>query len=373
MANKKDYYDALGVARSASADDMKKAYRTLAMKYHPDRNKDDGAEEKFKEITEAYEVLSDEGKRDTYDRFGHAGVQGGFGGGQGFDGFGFGGLGDIFETFFGGASSTSRRTPHRGSDLRYNMIITFNEAAFGCEKDLEIGRSEVCSVCHGSKSEPDRKPETCPTCHGSGQVRRSQTSIFGQFVNVTTCNQCRGEGKIITNPCKQCKGSGREDKKRKIKVTIPAGVDEGSQIRFTGEGSAGSFGGPPGNLYVHLSIEKHENFLREGDDILYDLAVNFTQAALGDQVEVPTLDGKDKLKIPKGTQTGHIFRFKDKGIPHLSRAGRGNLLVKVTVVTPHDLNENQTKLLKDLGKTLGTAQMPQGKKGFFNRISDIFK
>jgi len=372
MATKRDYYDVLEVPRSASADDLKKAYRKLAMKYHPDRNKDDSSEGKFKEINEAYEVLSDEGKRDTYDRFGHAGVQGGFGS-QGFDGFGFGGLGDIFETFFGGARSASRNTPRRGSDLRYNLTITFNEAAFGCEKELDIGRSEVCSVCHGSKSEPDSKPETCPTCNGSGQIRRSQTSVFGQFVNVTTCSQCRGEGTIVTKPCKQCKGSGREDKRRKIKVTIPAGVDEGSQIRFSSEGSAGSYGGPPGNLYVHLSVIKHENFLREGDDILYDLPINFAQAALGDQVQVPTLDGDTKLKIPKGTQTGHIFRFKNEGIPHLSRSGRGDLLVNVTVVTPQALDENQTKLLKELSKSLGQAQLPKGKKGFFDRISDIFK
>ena len=372
MANKKDYYDVLGVSRSAAADELKKAYRKLAMKYHPDRNKNDGAEDKFKEVNEAYEVLSDEDKRNTYDRFGHAGVQGGFGGG-GFDGFGFGGLGDIFETFFGGAKSTARNTPRRGADLRYNLTISFDEAAFGCNKELDIGRSEVCSVCHGSKSEPDNKAETCPTCNGSGQVRRSQSSVFGQFVNVTTCNQCRGEGTIITKPCKQCKGSGREDKRRKIKVTIPAGVDEDSQIRFTGEGSAGSFGGPPGNLYVHLSVKKHDDFLREGDDILYDLPINFAQAALGDQVEVPTLNGKTKLKLPKGTHTGHIFRFKGKGIPHLSRSGRGDLLIKVTVVTPQDPDENQSKLLKELGKTLGTAEMPQQKKGFFDRISDIFK
>lgn len=372
MANKRDYYDVLGIARSASADDVKKSYRKLAMKYHPDRNKDDGAEEKFKEINEAYEILSDEEKRSTYDRFGHAGVQGGFASG-GFDGFGFGGLGDIFETFFGGTRSTARNTPRRGVDLRYNLTIPFNEAAFGTEKELEIGRSEVCSVCHGTKSEPGSKPETCSTCNGSGQIRRSQASVFGQFVNVTTCNQCHGEGVVVTKPCKQCKGTGREDKKRKIRVTIPAGVDEGSQIRFAGEGSAGSYGGPPGNLYVHLSVKDHDDFMREGDDILYDLPINFAQAALGDQVDVPTLNGKEKLKIPKGTHTGHIFRFKGKGIPHLNRSGRGDLLIKVTVVTPQDLDDNQSKLLKELGKTLGTAEMPQYKKGFFNRISDIFK
>ncbi len=373
MAKKKDYYEVLGVSRSASNVDLKKAYRKLAMKYHPDRNNSDGAEEKFKEINEAYEVLSDEGKRDAYDRFGHAGPYGDFGGG-GFGGFNFGGgLGDIFETFFGGARATTRNTPRRGSDLRYNLTISFEEAAFGSDRELEIKRSELCSVCHGSKSEPDHKPETCSACNGSGQVRRSQNSIFGHFVNVTTCDQCNGQGTIITHPCKQCKGSGREEKKRKIKVTIPPGVDSGSQIRFAGEGNAGTFGGPQGNLYVHLTVESHEHFIRQGDDILHEFPINFSQAALGDEVEVPTLDGTTKLKIPKGTQTGHIFRFKGKGIPHLSRSGNGDLLIKLTVVTPQSLDDEQARLLAELGKSLGTAQMPQQKKGFFNRISDIFK
>ncbi|MBT7289586.1 MAG: molecular chaperone DnaJ, partial [Chloroflexi bacterium] len=369
----RDYYDVLGVPRSATADDLKKAYRKLAMKYHPDRNKDAGAEDKFKEASEAYEVLSDEGKRDTFDRFGHAGVQGGFGGSGGFEGFGFGGLGDIFETFFGGSRSTSQNTPRRGSDLRYNFGITFDEAAFGSEKELKIARSEVCAVCHGSKSEPGSKSETCPTCNGSGQVRRSQTSVFGNFVNVATCNQCKGEGTIISKPCKHCNGSGREDKQRKIKVNIPAGVDDGSQIRFSGEGGAGVHGGPAGNLYVHLSVKKHDKFSREGDDIHYNQPINFTQAVLGDEIEVPTLNGNTKLKIPKGTQTGHIFRFKGKGVSHLSRSGQGDLLVKVHVVTPQTLDEKQEKLLQDLAKTMGQAVLPKEKKGFFDRISDIFK
>ena len=370
MATKRDYYDVLGVPRSASAEEIKKAFRKLALQYHPDRNSEDTAEERFKEINEAYEVLSDAGRRAAYDRFGHAGGQGGWG--QGFEGFGFGGLGDIFEAFFGGPTTATRRAPQRGADLRYNLTISFEEVVFGCEKELEVVRTEICSLCHGLGSEPGSRPEKCPACGGSGRIRRAQSSIFGQFINVTTCNRCHGEGRIITRPCPQCHGEGKERKQRKIAVRIPAGVDDGSQIRLSGEGNASSRGGLPGNLYVTLSVRRHKFFKRDGDDILYDLPINFAQAALGDRVEVPTVDGGITLEIPRATQTGKVFRLKGKGVPHLRESGCGDQLVRVQVITPQSLNENQTRLFQELAKTLGKAVRPREKRGFFDKISDIF-
>ena len=369
MTRKRDYYDILGVNRNASATEIKKSFRKLAFELHPDRNKDHGAEEKFKEISEAYEVLSDPDKRAAYDRFGHAGAQG-FGG-RGFDGFDFGGFGDIFEAFFGGAT-TRRSGPQRGGDLRYSLTISFEDAVFGCEKEVEIARTEKCSVCKGTKSEPGSSPERCPSCNGTGEVRRAQRSIFGQFINVTACNQCRGEGRIITRPCQHCRGQGKERLTRKIEIRVPAGVDEGTQIRLSGEGDVGRNGGSPGNLYVSLSVRKHKLFKRDGNDILYELPINFAQAALGDELEIPTLDGEASLKIPAGCQTGKIFRVKVKGVPHLRGNGRGDQLVRVHVVTPQSLDARQKKILQELSETLEEAKLPKQDKGFFDRVKDTF-
>jgi molecular chaperone DnaJ len=351
MAIKRDYYEVLGVSRNASAEDIKKAFRKLAFQYHPDRNRSDGAADKFKEINEAYEVLSDADKRAAYDRFGHAGADNMFG--RGFEGFDFGGFGDIFDAFFGGGTTATRQAPRRGDDLRYKISVSFEEAALGSAKEIDITRTEVCSTCHGTRSKPGSKPERCPTCGGSGQVRRVQRSIFGQFINTSICGQCHGEGTIITDPCPDCRGTGLQKQKRRISVRIPAGVDDENVIRLSGEGNAGARGGPAGNLYVSISVKNHEYFTREGDDILYELPVNFAQAALGTEAEVPTLHGPAKVKVPSGSQTGRVFRLKDKGIPHLHGLGRGDQLVVLRVVTPESLSKEQKKLFEELAKSLG--------------------
>jgi len=354
MAVKRDYYEVLGVSRNATPEEIKKAFRKLAFQYHPDRNRDGGAEEKFKEVNEAYEVLSDDDKRAAYDRFGHSGAEGFFG--RGFEGFDFGGFGDIFEAFFGGAGTSARQAPRRGNDLRYRVSISFEEAALGCEREIEIKRTEVCSTCYGTGSKPGSQPGRCPSCDGTGQIRRVQRSLFGQFINTSICSQCHGEGKIITDPCQDCKGTGLQKQKRRIAVTVPPGVDDGNGIKLRGEGDAGSRGGTPGNLYVVLSVAKHEFFVREGDNVLFELPVNFAQAALGTEVEVPTLYGNEKLKIPAGSQTGKVFRLKDKGIPHLHGSGRGDHLVRLVVVTPESLNKEQRKLFEELAKNLGPVK-----------------
>jgi molecular chaperone DnaJ len=370
VARKRDYYEVLGIDRNASAADIKKAFRKMAFQHHPDRNKDDGAEQNFKDVNEAYEVLSDPDKRAAYDRFGHAGAQG-FGG-RGFEGFDFGGFGDIFETFFGGASTARRSGPQRGGDLKYSMAISFEEAVFGCDKELEIVRMEPCSTCRGTKSAPGSQPERCAACNGTGEIRRAQRSIFGQFINVVPCTQCGGEGKIITRPCPNCRGQGKERATRKISIKVPAGVDGGTQIRMSGEGDLGRNGGSPGNLYVALSVNKHKYFKRDGTDILYELPVNFAQAALGDEIDIPTLDGDFALKIPSGCQTGRIFRLKEKGVPHLRGRGRGDQLVRIHVVTPESLDGDQKKLFKDLAKTLGKAKLAPDDKSFFDKVKDTF-
>lgn len=367
MTTKRDYYEVLGVERSASPEEIKRAFRRLAFECHPDRNRDDGAEERFKELNEAYEVLSDPDKRASYDRFGHSG---GFG--RGFQDFDiFRGFGDIFDSFFGGATTQTRRGPQRGADLRFDLTISFEEAVFGCEKEVEITRVEACSRCQGMGSEPGSQPQRCPECNGSGELRRVQRSVFGRFVNVTPCPRCGGEGRVISDPCSQCRGQGREERVRTIAVTIPAGVDDGSQMRLSGEGNAGSRGGSRGNLYIVLSVKGHELFKRRGADILYDLALNVAQAALGDEVAVPTVDGDFTVKVPAGTQPGKIVRLKGKGVPHLNGGGRGDHLVMVHVVTPHSLTERQRELFRELAKTLGPVQMPKEEKGFFHRLKDV--
>ncbi len=359
MVTKRDYYDVLGVSRSASGDELKKAFRKLAFQYHPDRNRNDGAEEKFKEINEAYEVLSDDEKRAAYDRYGHSGATGSYA--RGFEGFDFGGIGDIFDTFFGGMSQAGRRAPQRGTDLHYEFTITFEEAAFGSEKEVKLKRTEACSQCHGSGAKPGTQPIRCPQCNGAGQVRRVQQSLFGRFVNTTVCDQCQGEGKVVTDTCPQCRGTGREKQQRNIAVRIPAGVENGSRIRLSGEGNAGARGGSSGDLYVTLSVQEHEFFIRYGDDILYELPINFAQAALGTEVEVPTLENTVKLNIPAGSQTDRTFRLKNQGIAHLTRNGRGDQIVKLFVATPESLTKEQRKLFQELAGTLEPVKKKKSK------------
>ena len=355
MAIKRDYYEVLGLSRDASAEDVKKAFRKLAMQYHPDRNHDPSASERFKEINEAYEVLSDEEKRAAYDRYGHAGADNVFG--RGFEGYDMGGFGDIFDAFFGGATSRPRRqTARRGNDLKYNISITFEEAALGCEKEIEISRTELCATCHGTRSKPGVQPVRCPSCEGSGQIRRVQRSLFGQFINTAICEQCQGEGTIIKEPCPDCRGAGYQKHKRHISVKIPAGIDNSNGVRLTGEGEAGFRGGPAGNLYVMVSVKSHPYFKREDDNIVYELPVNFAQAALGVELDVPTLHGVAKLKIPSGSQTGKVFRLKDKGISHLHGGGHGDQLVVLRVMTPESLSKEQRRLFEELSKSLGVIK-----------------
>ncbi|MDD5701442.1 MAG: molecular chaperone DnaJ [Dehalococcoidales bacterium] len=360
MATKRDYYEILGVGRNANDEEIKKAFRKLAFKYHPDHNHEDGTGEAFKEINEAYEVLSDHDKRSAYDRFGHAGVD--TSAGRGFEDMGFGGFGDIFDAFFGGATTTTRQGPEQGADQRVAITITFEEAVFGSQKEIKVSRVENCSLCHGLGSKPGVDPVRCTSCNGSGQIRRVQQSIFGRFTNITTCSRCRGTGTIITEHCPQCRGSGRERAERTININIPAGVDGGAQLVMRGEGDSGRRGGPSGNLYISVSVKPHEYFTRRGDDIIYELPVDFIQAALGDEVEVPSLVGKTKIRIPPGSQTGKLFRLKGQGISHLQRSGRGDQLVLLVVVTPDSLNDKQRQMLKDLRMSLTPNNMPPAEK-----------
>jgi len=372
MPTKRDYYEVLGVNQGATEEEIKKAFRKLAFECHPDHNRGDGAEDRFKEVNEAYQVLSDSEKRAAYDRFGHSATEGVFG--QGFEGFNFGGFGDIFDAFFGGATTSTHKAPKRGADLEYNMVITFEEAAFGCEKEINISRVENCSMCYGTGSKPGSKPARCPNCNGSGQVRRAQQTIFGQFSSINTCNQCNGEGTIITEPCPQCRGNGREKKQRTISVKIPPGVDSNSQIRITGEGAAGVKGGSPGNLYVTFAVKEHEFFIRDGDDILYELPVNIAQAALGAEIQVPTIEDMTKFKIPAGSQTGQIFRLKGKGFPHVRGRGRGDQLVILEVMTPESLSKKQRQLFEELSDSFGSEAIPPPAKdkGLLARVRRVF-
>jgi molecular chaperone DnaJ len=369
---KQDYYDVLGVPRNASADDVKKAFRKLAMQYHPDRNREDGAEARFKEINEAYEVLSDPERRAMYDRFGHAAAQGGespFA--RGFEGFGFGGLGDIFDAFFGGAAGQRQRGPVRGADVRRSVTLDFEEAVFGTDREVEVTTAELCSVCNGLRAEPGTQPERCPQCNGSGEMRRVQQSIFGQFVNVAMCDRCRGEGRVIGTPCSNCRGAGRERRKRRIAVKIPAGVDTGSQMRLSGEGEVGTQGGQRGNLYLQLNVRPHPVFRREDEDILLDLDLNFAQAALGDEIEIPTIDGDSHdLRVASGTQTGEMFVVRGKGVPRLRTGGRGDMIVRVNVVTPNQLTKEQKELLRELARSMGSDVKPQADRGIMDKIKD---
>jgi molecular chaperone DnaJ len=375
MSSKRDYYEVLGVGRQATEDDVKRSFRRLARQYHPDVNKNPDAETRFKEINEAYEVLSDAEKRAMYDRFGHAGAQAGFGGTGDFRGFG--GLEDIFDSFFGGmggvrTGAAGRRGPAKGIDLRKDITIEFDEAVFGCEMDISVSRHETCSQCQGSGADPGTQPIRCPQCSGTGEIRKQQQTFLGSFVQVTTCPRCRGEREIITVPCSECHGKRVVHVDRSISVKIPPGVDAGTRIRLAGEGEPGERGGPAGNLYVVLDVKRHPLFRREDDNIILELGINVSQAALGDKITVPTLDGDEELAIPAGTQTGETFRLNGAGVPHLRRNGRGDQIVIVQVLTPTRLNARQRELFKELGQTLGKEVIQQPEKGFFEKLKDAF-
>ena len=373
--NKRDYYEVLGVPRDAAGEEVKKAFRKLALEYHPDRNKKAGAEEKFKEVNEAYQVISDPKKRADYDRFGHRGVSGN--GARGFEGFeNFGGFGDIFDAFFGGGFGSRGRTntSRRGADLEYPLTIEFEEAVFGAEKEFQIQRIEHCSRCQGSRSEPGTSPTPCPDCGGAGQVRRAHQSIFGQFVQMATCANCRGEGKILTRPCSACRGQGKERRDRKLVVSVPAGIEGGTQIRLTGEGEPGTNRGRPGDLYVSINVNDHQLFDRDGYDIVYAMPINVSQAALGATVKVPTLEGESQLEIPPGMQSGQVFRIKGQGVPHLRSNRRGDQLVRLIVETPKAMTGEQQRLFQELAETFGESKAgyDNGDKGWFGKIKDAF-
>jgi len=351
MPTARDYYAILGLPRNATDEQLKKAYRKMAMEYHPDRNGSPGADERFKEINEAYEVLSDAQKRAYYDRTGRPPGNGGDS--MGFDNFEFGGLGDIFEAFFGGATSSSqRRSPHKGQDIGFRVSLTFEEAYTGTSREVEISRVELCSICKGIGSRPGTNPEKCPDCNGAGQVRRTQQSVFGRFVQTATCTACSGKGTVIKSPCTQCRGQGRERVKRKISVNIPPGVDEESQMRMQQEGEAGYYGGSPGDLYLRFDIKPHKYFIRRQSDLVMALPLNFAQAALGCTVDVPTMEGAFSLKVPAGTHHGKVFRIKERGFFRLNSRGRGDQLVITKLITPEKLDQRQRQLLEELSASL---------------------
>lgn len=368
--SKRDYYEVLGVSKTASKDEIKKAYRKLSKQYHPDLNKEAGADEKFKEIAEAYEVLSDDTKRAQYDQFGHADPNQGFGGG--FGGGGFGGFEDIFSSFFGGGRRSDPNAPRKGDDLQYRMNISFEDAVFGKQTEIEIPKEETCETCHGSGAKRGTDPKKCDTCSGTGQINQAVDTPFGRMVNRRTCSSCSGTGKIIVEKCNSCHGAGTVQKRKKIKVNIPAGVDDGQQLRVAGQGEPGINGGPAGDLYIVFRVREHEYFEREGDDIYYELKLTFPQAALGDEIEVPTIHGKVKLKIPAGTQSGAQFRIKDKGVKNVHGYGTGHQYVIVKVMTPTKLTEKQKQLLRDFAEASGDIPEEQG-SSLFDKIKKTFK
>ena len=374
--NKRDYYEVLGIQKGASEDEIKKAYKKLARKYHPDMNPGDKeAEEKFKEVNEANEVLSDPTKKARYDQFGFAGVDpnygaGGAGWGDGAAGFDFGDLGDIFGSFFGGGfggAQQRRNGPQRGESIRMSIPVSFTEAAFGCEKDVTLERSEQCPTCHGNGCAEGTTPEICPECRGSGTVQVRRQTPMGVFATTATCTRCGGSGKIIHQPCAECHGNGRVHKRRTVKVSIPAGIDNGQTISLRGQGHAGKNGGPSGDLLITVMVKPHELFRRDGTSVFCEAPITFTQAVLGAELEIPTIDGKVKYTIPEGTQTGTVFRLRGKGIPVLNGRGRGDQYVTVTIETPRGLNREQKEALRKFSETLGEGNYEQ-QKSFFKKF-----
>ena len=378
MADKRDYYEVLGVDKGADEAAIKKAYRQLAKKYHPDVNPDDkDAEEKFKEVNEAYQVLSDPQKRAQYDQFGHDGPQAGFGGGgfgdfSGFGGGGFGGFEDIFSSFFGGGTGGARSNgPVPGDDLRYDLTISFEEAALGCEKEINLVRDEVCPTCNGSGAKPGSKVDTCPTCGGSGQERVVTNTPFGRIQNVRTCSRCHGAGKIITEPCTKCRGRGKVRVSKRRTIKVPAGIDNGQVLTIRGQGGLGERGGQPGDLLVVISVRPHKLFKRRDDNLYIEVPLTFTQAALGAEIDVPTLGKPVKYKFPEGTQPNQVFCLKGEGVPRLRGNGKGDLYVTAVVEIPRKLTGQQKELLRQFDGTV-TGNQYEKKKSFIDRVKEAF-
>lgn len=393
MAEKRDYYEVLGVDKNASEADIKKAFRKLARKYHPDVNPGDkDAEAKFKEINEAYDVLSNAEKRQQYDQFGHDAPN--FGGAGGFGGFGgggfgtsadFGDLGDIFNMFFGGGGGGAQANgPRQGNDLRYDLTLTFEEAVFGCKKTITVDRWVTCSTCGGSGAKPGTSPETCSRCHGTGRVTSMQQTPFGRMQTQTTCPECGGTGKVIKEKCPDCGGTGRKRESKSLEVNIPAGVDNGTRLRMASEGEAGENGGPAGDLYIYIRVRPHDIFTRDDNDIYMEQKINVAQAALGDEIEVPTLEGRIKFTIPAGVQSGARFRLKGKGVKSMRGYGKGDQYVTVTIETPKNLSAEQRELFEKLADSLerydgqpsgtnkGARRTEKKKEGFFDKMKDLF-
>jgi molecular chaperone DnaJ len=367
--SKRDYYEVLGLSQDASKEEIKKAYRKLARQYHPDVNKAADAKQKFTEVKDAYEVLSDPQKKAQYDQFGHTDPNQGFGGGGDFGG----GFGDIFDMFFGGGGRGNPNGPRQGSDLQYTMTLSFEDAVFGKEVEIELPKEENCETCHGSGAKPGTSPETCSHCGGSGQLNVEQNTPFGRVVNRRVCHHCNGSGQFIKDKCTDCRGTGKVKKTKKINVKVPAGIDDGQQLRVSGHGEPGVNGGPSGDLFVVFRIKQHEFFERNGDDIYCEMPLTFTQAALGDEIEVPTLTGKVKLKIPAGTQTGTNFRLKGKGVTNVRGYGQGDQHVKVRVITPKTLNEDQKDLLRKLAELSGNHAPEEQNESIFAKVKRAFK
>ena len=374
--NSTEYYDRLGVSKDASQDEIKRAYRKMSKKYHPDINKEPGAEEKYKEVQEAYETLSDDQKRAAYDQYGPDGANG-FGGQGGFGGFdggaGFGGFEDIFSSFFGGGATRNPNAPRQGDDLQYRVNLSFEEAIFGAEKEVHYNREATCKTCSGSGAKPGTSPVTCGRCHGQGVINVDTQTPLGMMRRQVTCDVCHGTGQEIKEPCQTCHGTGHEKQSHKVSVKIPAGVETGQQIRLAGQGEAGFNGGPYGDLFVIINVNPSDKFTRDGSTIYYTLNISFVQAALGDTVEVPTVHGNVEMTIPAGTQTGKTFRLKGKGAPRLRGGSQGDQHVTVKIVTPTKLNDAQKEALLAFAKASGDEKIAPQKKGFFNKVKDALE
>ncbi len=374
--NNTEYYDRLGVSKDASQDEIKRAYRKMSKKYHPDINKEPGAEEKYKEVQEAYETLSDDQKRAAYDQYGPDGANG-FGGQGGFGGFdggaGFGGFEDIFSSFFGGGATRNPNAPRQGDDLQYRVNLSFEEAIFGAEKEVHYNREATCKTCSGSGAKPGTSPVTCGRCHGQGVINVDTQTPLGMMRRQVTCDVCHGTGQEIKEPCQTCHGTGHEKQSHKVSVKIPAGVETGQQIRLAGQGEAGFNGGPYGDLFVIINVNPSDKFTRDGSTIYYTLNISFVQVALGDTVEVPTVHGNVEMTIPAGTQTGKTFRLKGKGAPRLRGGSQGDQHVTVKIVTPTKLNDAQKEALLAFAKASGDEKIAPQKKGFFNKVKDALE